>query len=84
MESDEDDLYGQDDHNTSNGAPQDGRQYGEVKMEDLEEGEEEGEELEDEGSDDVGLARNKTFAADLDPRTTSFSSPTRKMLQNQK
>jgi hypothetical protein len=84
MDSDEDDLYGQDDHNASNGAPQDGRQSDEVKMEDLEEGEEEGEELEDEGSDDVGLTRNKTFAADLDLRTTSFSSPTRKMLQNRK
>ncbi len=56
MESDDDDLYGQDDHNASNGVLQDGRPSGEVKMEDLEEGEEEGEEVEDEDSDDVGSA----------------------------
>lgn len=53
MESDDDDLYGQDDQNTSREVPQDGHPSGEVKMEDLEEGEEEGEELEDEDSDDV-------------------------------
>jgi hypothetical protein len=53
MESDDDDLYGQDDHSASNGVPQEGQPSGEMKMEDLEEGEEEGEEVEDEDSDDV-------------------------------
>jgi hypothetical protein len=54
MDSDEDDLYGQDDHEVSNSRPPDGATSGEVKMEDLEEGEEEGEEVEEEDSDDVG------------------------------
>ncbi len=35
MESDDDDLYGQDDHSAFNGVPQDGPPRGEVKMEDL-------------------------------------------------
>ncbi len=56
MESDDDDLYGQDEHSAFNGVPQDSHPSSEVKMEDLEEGEEEGEEVEDEESDDVGLA----------------------------
>jgi hypothetical protein len=54
MESDDDDLYGQDDQITPNGGLQDGHLSGELKMEDLEEGEEEGEEVEDEDTDDVG------------------------------
>lgn len=56
MESDDDDLYGHDDHNNSNGVLQEGHPSGEVKMEDPEEGEEEGEEVEEEDSDDVRLA----------------------------
>lgn len=56
MDSDDDDLYGQDDHVETNGALREGHTSGEVKMEDLEEGEEEGEEVEDEDSDDVGSA----------------------------
>jgi hypothetical protein len=55
MDSDDDDLYGQDDHDETNGALREGHTSGEVKMEDLEEGEE-GEEVEDEDSDDVGSA----------------------------
>jgi hypothetical protein len=54
MDSDDDDLYGQDDPNTSNGVPQDDHPAGESKTDDLEEGEEEGEEVEGEDSDDVG------------------------------
>ena len=53
MESDEDDLYGQDEPAAPNGASREGHPPGDVKMEDLEEGEEEGEEVEDEDSDDV-------------------------------
>lgn len=56
MDSDDDDLYGQDDPNASNGVAEDGHAPGELKTEDLEEGEEEGEEVEGEDSDDVGSA----------------------------
>ncbi|KAF7502418.1 hypothetical protein GJ744_005837 [Endocarpon pusillum] len=52
MDSDDDDLYGQDEPKISNGVGQDGHPSGTVKMEDLEEGEEEGEEVEGEDSDD--------------------------------
>ena len=61
MESDDDDLYGQDDHSKSNGVPQDGHPNSQMKTEDLEEGEEEGEEVEDEDSDDVGSATDEVL-----------------------
>jgi hypothetical protein len=54
MDSDDDDLYGQDDPSTTNGVAQDDHAAGDSKIDDLEEGEEEGEEVEGEDSDDVG------------------------------
>jgi hypothetical protein len=62
MESDDDDLYGQDDHNISETVQPDGHPVGEVKIEDLEEGEEEGEEVEDEDSDDACSAVERDVA----------------------
>lgn len=59
MESDDDDLYGQDDPITTNGVLKDDQPLGELKMEDLEEGEEVGEEVEDEDSDDVSSNRGR-------------------------
>jgi hypothetical protein len=61
MESDDDDLYGQDDHNISETVQPDGHPVGEVKTEDLEEGEE-GEEVEDEDSDDACSAAERDVA----------------------
>ncbi len=66
MDSDDDDLYGQDESKTSNGFGQDGHPSGAMKMEDLEEGEEEGEEVEGEDSDDVSLPRHVACPADID------------------
>lgn len=63
MDSDDDDLYGQDDHTASNAVPQDGHRLDDEKIEDLEEGEEEGEEVEDEDSDEVGSAVGRRIAA---------------------
>jgi hypothetical protein len=63
MESDDDDLYGQDDQDISNGMRQDGAPSGELKPTDLEEGEEEGEEVEDEDSDDVSCHRTRRSSA---------------------
>lgn len=64
MESDDDDLYGQDDPSPSNGVLKDDQPSGELKMEDLEEGEEEGEEFEEEDSDDVSSRKNEACSAD--------------------
>lgn len=63
MDSDDDDLYGQDDLTTANGAAPDGKPSAELKTEDLEEGEEEGEEVEDEDSDDVGSTMGRRVAS---------------------
>ena len=65
MDSDDDDLYGQDEPKISNGIGQDGHASGTVKMEDLEEGEEEGEEVEGEDSDDVSSSRHVAYSADI-------------------
>lgn len=65
MDSDDDDLYGQDEPTTSNGVGQDSHPSGAMKMEDLEEGEEEGEEVEVEDSDDVSLSRHVAGSADI-------------------
>jgi hypothetical protein len=53
MDSDDDDLYGQDE-STLNGVAQDDQVAGDSKIDELEEGEEDGEEIEGEDSDDVG------------------------------
>jgi hypothetical protein len=53
MDSDDDDLYGQDE-STLNGVAQDDQVAGDSKIDELEEGEEDGEEVEGEDSDDVG------------------------------
>ena len=66
MDSDEDDLYGQDEPNPSPAVGQDSHPSGTLKIEDLEEGEEEGEEVEGEDSDDVGLLQHMACFADVD------------------
>jgi hypothetical protein len=53
MDSDDDDLYGQDE-STLNGVAQDDQVAGDSKIDELEEGEEDGEQVEGEDSDDVG------------------------------
>ena len=75
MDFDDDDLYGQDEPRTSNSVGQDGHPSGAMKMEDLEEGEEEGEEVEGEDSDDVSLSRHVSCSANINRRTTSILSP---------
>lgn len=51
MDSDSDDLYDPSDHIPVTSQPKAGN--GEVKMQDVDEGEEEGEEIEEDDSDDV-------------------------------